>query len=67
MTVIYNLIATSILGIPLEKVYGFVTYSNVLSIDYKTKSSMYLLFLFKLTYLYTYTERLYKCKPKTTK
>ena len=27
----------SVLGIPLEKVYGFITYSNVLSIDYKIK------------------------------
>ena len=35
MIVIYNFIATSILGIPLEKVYGFITYSNELSIDYK--------------------------------
>ena len=35
MTVIYNFIATCVLGIPLEKVYGFITYSNVLSIDYK--------------------------------
>ena len=52
MTAIYNFIATSILGIPLEKVYGFITYSNVL-IDYKIKSSMYLLILFKLTCLYT--------------
>ena len=52
MTVIYNFIATSILGIPLEKVHGFVTYSNVLPIDYKIKSSMYLLILFKLTCLY---------------
>ena len=53
MTVIYNFLATSILGIPLEKVYGFITYSNVLFIDYKIKSSMYLLILFKLTCLYT--------------
>ena len=37
----------------LEKVYGFITYSNVLSIDYKIKSSMCLLILFKLTCLYT--------------
>ena len=53
MIVIYNFIVTSVLGIPLEKVYGFITYSNVLSIDYKIKSSMYLLILFKLTCLYT--------------
>ena len=53
MTVIYNFIATSVLGIPLEKVYGFITYSNVLSTDYKIKSNMYLLILFKLTCLYT--------------
>ena len=53
MTVIYNFIATCVLGIPLEKVYGFITYSNALSIDYKIKSSMYLLILFKLTHLYT--------------
>ena len=50
---IYNLIATSISGMTLEKVYEFITYSNVLSIDYKMKSSMYLLILFKLTHLYT--------------
>ena len=37
MTVIYNFIATSVLAIPLEKVYGFITYSNVLSIDCKIK------------------------------
>ena len=53
MTVIYNLIATFVLGIPLEKVYGFIKYSNVLCIYYKIKSSMYLLKLFKLTCLYT--------------
>ena len=53
MIVIYNFIATSVLGICLEKVYGFIIYSNVLSIDYKIKSSMYLLILFKLTCLYT--------------
>ena len=53
MTIIYNFIATSVLGIPLEKVYGFITYSNVLSIDYKIKSSTYLLILFKLACLYT--------------
>ena len=29
MTVIYNFIATCVLGIPLEKVYVFTTYSNV--------------------------------------
>ena len=43
MIIICNFIATSVLCIPLEKVYGFITYSNVLSIDYKIKSSMYLL------------------------
>ena len=43
MTVIYNFIATSVLGIPFEKVYGFITYSNVLFIEYKIKWSMYLL------------------------
>ena len=53
MIVIYNFIATSVSSIPLEKVYGFTTYSNVLFIDYKIKSSMYLLILFKLTCLYT--------------
>ena len=53
MIVIYNFIATSVSGIPLEKVCGFVTYSNVLSIDYKIKSSMYLRILLKLTCLYT--------------
>ena len=52
MTVIYNFIATCVLGIPLEKVYGFITYSDVLSIDYKIKSSMSLI-LFKLNCLYT--------------
>ena len=36
----YNFIATSTLDIPLEKVYGFMPYSNVLSIDYKIKSSI---------------------------
>ena len=36
----------------LEKMYVFVTYSNVLSINYKIKSNMYLLILFKLTCLY---------------
>ena len=51
--VIYNLLATSISGIPLEKVYGFITYSDVLSIGYKVKLSMYLMILFKLTCLYT--------------
>ena len=53
MTVVYNYIATSVLAIPLEKVYGFITYSNVLSIGYKIKLSMYLLIFFKLTCLYT--------------
>ena len=53
MTVIYHFTDTSVSGILLEKVYGFITYSNVLSIDYKIKSSMYLLILFKLTCLYT--------------
>ena len=40
-------------GLSIEKVYRFITYSNVLSIDYKIKSSMHLLILFKLTCLYT--------------
>ena len=40
-------------GLSIEKVYRFITYSNVLSIDYKIKSSMCLLILFKLTCLYT--------------
>ena len=53
MIFIYNFIVTSVSGIPLEKVYGFITHSIVLSIDYKIKSSMYLLILFKLTHLYT--------------
>ena len=53
MTVVYNYIAASVLAIPLEKVYGFITYSNVLSIGYKIKLSMYLLIFFKLTCLYT--------------
>ena len=53
MIVIYNFIATSVSSIPLEKVYGFTTYSNVLSTDYKIKLSMYLLILFKLKCLYT--------------
>ena len=52
MIVIDNFIATSVLGIPLEKVYGFITYCNVLSVEYKIKSSMYLLMLFKLPCLY---------------
>ena len=52
MIVIYNLIATFVSGIPLEKVSRVITYSNVLSID-KIKSSIYLLILFKLTFLYT--------------
>ena len=51
MIVIYNFTAASVSGILLEKVYGFITYSNVLSIDYKIKSSMYLLILFKLTFI----------------
>ena len=42
MIVIYNFIATSVLGIPLEKVYGLITYSNVLSIDSTIESSKYL-------------------------
>ena len=46
MIVIYNFIVTSVLGIPLEKVYELIIYSNVLSIDCKIKSSMYLLVLF---------------------
>ena len=54
MIVIYNFIAASVLGIPLEKVYEFFTYSNVLSIDCKIKSSIYLLILFKLIRLYTW-------------
>ena len=37
MTVIYNFIATSVSGIPLEKLYGFIAYSNILSTDYKIK------------------------------
>ena len=53
MIVIYNFIVTSVSGIPLEKVYGFITYSHVLSIDYKIKSSIYLWILFKLICLYT--------------
>ena len=36
----------------INQVYEFITYSNVL-IDYKIKSSMYLLILFKQTCLYT--------------
>ena len=40
MIVIYNFISTSVLGIPLEKVHGFITFFNVLSIDYKMKLSM---------------------------
>ena len=53
MIVIFKFIAISVSGIPLEKVCGFITYSNVLPIDYKIKSNMYLLILFKLTCLYT--------------
>ena len=53
MTVIYKFSATSILGITLEKMYDFITHSNVLSIDYKIKSRMYLLILFEWTCLYT--------------
>ena len=52
MIVIGNFIATSVFGIPVEKVYGFITYCNVLSVEHKIKSSMYLLILFKLTCLY---------------
>ena len=37
MIVIYNFIATSISGMPLEKVCGFITYSNILSIWDKVK------------------------------
>ena len=48
MIVIYKFIATSVLGIPLEKMYGFVIHSNALSIDYKIKSSRYLLIFFKV-------------------
>ena len=46
MTVIYNFIATSVSGISLKKVCGFITYSNVLSIDYEIKSSIYQLIVF---------------------
>ena len=46
MTVIYNFIATSVSGISLKKMYGFITYSYVLSIDYKIKSSIYQLIVF---------------------
>ena len=53
MIVIYNCIATSVSSMPLEKVNGFITYSNILSIDYMIKSSMYQLILFKLTCLFT--------------
>ena len=53
MIVIYNFIA-SLSRVPLEKGYGFITYSDVLSIDYKIKSSMYLVILFKFTCLYTW-------------
>ena len=53
MTVIYKFIVTSVLDITLEKMYGLITYSNVLSMDYKIKSSVYLLILFKWTCLYT--------------
>ena len=35
MIVFYNFIATSVSGIPLGKVHGFITYSNILFIDYK--------------------------------
>ena len=34
MIVIYNFIATSVSGIPLENGYGFITYSNVWSIEH---------------------------------
>ena len=50
MIVIYNFIATFVSGIPLEKGDGVITYSNVLSID-EIKSSIYLLILFKLTFI----------------
>ena len=53
MTLIYKFSATSVLSITLEKMYDFITHSNVLSIDYKIKSSMYLLILFEWTCLYT--------------
>ena len=33
MIAIYNFISTSVLGIPLEKLHGFITFFNVLSID----------------------------------
>ena len=52
MVVIYNFIVTSVSDIPLEKENGFITYSNILSIDYMIKSSKYQLILFKLTCLY---------------
>ena len=48
MIVIYNFIATSVLGVPLEKVYGFITYGfiHVLSIDYKrSQATIYWYFL----------------------
>lgn len=48
MVIISNFIATSVSGFPFEKMYEFITfYSNVLSIDYKVKSSMYLPILFQ--------------------
>ena len=52
MIVIYDFIAIFVSGIPLKKLHGFITYSNTLSIDYKIKSNMYLLILFKLICLY---------------
>ena len=53
MTVMYNFTITSVSGVPLEKVYGFIIYSNLSPINYKIKLSMYLLILCKLTCLYT--------------
>ena len=48
MIVIYKFTTASVSGISFKKVYGFIIYSNVLSIDYNIESSMYLLILFKL-------------------
>ena len=48
MIVIYKFTTASVSGISFKKVYGFIIYSNVLSIDYNIKSSVYLLILFKL-------------------
>jgi len=38
MIAIYNFISTSVLGITLENVHGFITFFNVLSIDYKIQA-----------------------------